>query len=95
MYNITYNIEYNISATVPHGTVGVWSLVVRVLPSFSLSGSSLFRKSFRKTGFSVRKPFPSGDSKISKSLKCAPVQAGTLPRGAKVSETQAFPHHPC
>ena len=61
-------------------------LPVRSLP--------FFRKSFRKTGFSVRKPFPTGDSKISKSLKCAPVQAGTLPRGAKVSETQAFSYHP-
>ena len=50
---------------------------------------SLFRKSFRKTGFSVRKPLPSGDRKIRKSLKCAPLQAGALPRGAKVSETQA------
>ena len=63
---------------------------------FLLSSRSLpsFRKSFRKTGFSVRKPFPTGDRKICKSLKCAPVQAGTLPRGAKVSETQAFSYHP-
>ena len=42
-----------------------------------------------KPGFSFRKPLPTGDSKISKCLKCAPVQAGTLPRGAKVSETHA------
>ena len=43
-----------------------------------------------KPGFSFRKPLPTGDSKISKCLKCAPVQAGTLPRGAKVSETHAI-----
>ena len=42
-----------------------------------------------KPGFSFRKPLPTGHSKISKCLKCAPVQAGTLPRGAKVSETHA------
>ena len=71
------------------GAVGVWCLVVLAPSATPFQIPSLFRKSFRKTGFSVRKPFPSGDSKISKSLKCAPVQAGTLPRGAKVSETHA------
>ena len=78
----------------PHGTVGVWCLVVLAPSSTPFQIPSLFRKSFRKTGFSVRKPFPTGDSKISKSLKCAPVQAGTLPRGAKVSETLAQAHPP-
>ena len=48
-----------------------------------------------KPGFSFRKPLPTGDSKISKCLKCAPVQAGTLPRGAKVSETHAIILPPC
>ena len=48
-----------------------------------------------KPGFSFRKPLPTGDSKISKCLKCAPVQAGTLPRGAKVSETHAIDYSPC
>ena len=54
-------------------------LLLRSLP-FSGSPSG-------KPGFSSRKPVPTGDSKISKCLKCAPVQAGTLPRGAKVSKT--------
>ena len=43
-----------------------------------------------KPRFSFRKPLPTGHSKISKCLKCAPVQAGTLPRGAKVAETHAI-----
>ena len=75
-----------------------------VLLALLACGASLFLLMFRslpfsgspsgKPGFSFRKPLPTGDSKISKCLKCAPVQAGTLPRGAKVSETHALVHHP-
>ena len=49
---------------------------------------------FRKSGFSVRKPLPLAAQTISKILKCAPVQAGTLPRGPKVSKTHAIPSTP-
>ena len=63
-----------------------WRVVSRC--SCSCSNSLFFSGSpSGKPGFSFRKPLPTGDSKISKCLKCAPVQAGTLPRGAKVSET--------
>ena len=70
-----------------------------VLPALLACGASLFLLMFRslpfsgspsgKLGFSFRKPLPTGHSKISKCLKCAPVQAGTLPRGAKGAETHA------
>ncbi len=70
-----------------------WRVVPRC--SCSCSNSLFFSGSpSGKPGFSFRKPLPTGDSKISKCLKCAPVQAGTLPRGAKVAETHAIDYPP-
>ena len=67
-------------------TAGVWSLVFLLLfGSLPFSGSPS-----GKPEFSFRKPLPTGDPKISKCLKCAPVQAETLFRCAKVVEICAI-----